>query len=65
MTDNKIPGLVFECYFETESGYKNDQIAAYSYVDFVKRISEKYPEDVGSDGYYIDPFSGEEKHIPW
>ena len=65
MTTETIPGLEYEVYFEGECGMQGDLIAASSVADLMKKLRAAYPDDIGADGFYIDPFTGAERALDW
>lgn len=62
---NTIPGLLFVVYFETDCGMETAHIAASSVADFKRQLRAAYPNDIGADGFYIDPFTGDERPLDW
>jgi hypothetical protein len=60
-----IPGLVFDVYFEGEAGMKSAIIYAYSVADMMRQMRERFPSDVGADGFYDHPITGDECALDW
>lgn len=64
-TETLEQGPIFEVYFETECGAEGDLIVADNVADFMKKLRATYPDDIGADGFYIDPFTGAERALDW
>ena len=60
-----IPGLVFEVYFEVECGMDCAIIHADSVADMMRQLREQFPDDVGADGFYSHPITGDECALDW
>ena len=65
MTSKTVPGLTFVVYFENECGMEAATIHASSVADMVRRLRATFPDDIGADGFFIDPFTGEERALEW
>ena len=65
MTTEHIPGLVFEVYFEGECGMEAVTIEATNTADMMRQLRAMCPDDIGADGFYDDPITGEERPLNW
>ena len=65
MTVEYIPGLEFEVYFEGEYGMKSATIYASSVRDMMRQLKAQYPDDIGADGFYNHPITGDEYALNW
>ena len=59
------PGLEFEVYFEAERGMESAIIHAYSVADMIRQMREQFPSDVGAEGFYDHPITGDECALDW
>jgi hypothetical protein len=60
-----VPGLTFHVYFEGECGMETATIYAYSDADMIRQLREQFPDDIGADGFYDHPISGDECALSW
>ncbi len=57
--------MEYEFYFESDYGYQSGIIEADNVQEFYKILKEDYKQDIGADGFYNCPISGNEKGIRW
>lgn len=58
-------GPIFEVFFEGECGMESALIVAADAAAFMKKLRATYPDDIGADGFFIDPHTGEERPLNW
>jgi hypothetical protein len=60
-----IPGLTFHVHFDSERGMKTATIHAYSVADMIRQMREQFPSDIGADGFYDYPITGDTYGLVW
>ena len=55
----------YEFYIESEYGVSFDIVEARDEKHFVEILKEDYKQDIGADGFYNCPKTGDEKAINW
>ena len=55
----------YEFYLEAEYGVSFGIIRAKDEKDFLRILKEDFPRDIGADGFYNCPTTGDEVAIDW
>jgi len=57
--------MQYEFYVESDYGVNFGIIEADNVQEFYKILKEDHKQDIGADGFYNCPISGDEKPIKW
>lgn len=57
--------MEYDIYFEGEYGMVSVTVHAVSATDMLRQLKAAYPDDIGADGFYDDPITGNERALTW
>ena len=56
--------MEFEYFFETDDGMQSGMVAAINRRVLLAKMKAQFPDDIGSDGFAVDP-DGNEFPLNW
>lgn len=57
--------MTYEIYFEGECGMESLEIEADNAGQMLAKLRKQCPNDIGADGFYIDPVTDDERPLKW